>query len=50
VLEACIGWLLREMLMLLGVITIGIIAYGRERPPPTRSDVARAPVEEPVRA
>jgi hypothetical protein len=50
VLEACIGWLLREMLMLLGIITIGIIAYGRERPPPTRSAVARAPAEQPVRA
>jgi alpha-1,2-mannosyltransferase len=50
VLEACIGWILREMLMLLGIITIGIIAYGKERPSPVRSDVAKTPVEEPVRA
>jgi alpha-1,2-mannosyltransferase len=49
-LAACIGWLLREMLMLLGIITIGIIAFGKARVPPARSDVAKLRTEEPVRA
>ena len=40
VLEACIGWLLREMLMLLGVIAIGIIAYHSEKPPPEKTETA----------
>ena len=40
VLEACIGWLLREMLMLLGVIAIGIIAYRSGKPPPEKAETA----------
>jgi alpha-1,2-mannosyltransferase len=40
VLGACIGWLLREMLMLLGVIAIGIIANRSERPPPEKTETA----------
>lgn len=48
VLEACIGWLLREMLMVLGILAIGIIAYGKERPPRVPSE--KVPLEEPVGA
>jgi alpha-1,2-mannosyltransferase len=40
VLGAGIGWLLREMLMLLGVMAIGIIAYRSEKPPPEESETA----------
>jgi alpha-1,2-mannosyltransferase len=40
VLEACIGWMLREMLMLLGVIAIGIIAYRSEKPPSGKTETA----------
>jgi hypothetical protein len=47
--EACIGWMLREMLMLLGVFAIAIIAYGREKRPPAPSDAVGDEVEEPVR-
>jgi hypothetical protein len=28
--QTFVGWLLREMLMLLGIIAIGIIAYGKQ--------------------
>jgi alpha-1,2-mannosyltransferase len=50
VLETCIGWVLREMLMLLGVIAIGIIAYGNEKPSWARSDKIGTAEEEPVGA
>lgn len=48
--EAIVGWILREMLMLLGVLAIAIIAYGREKPTAAPSDAIRAEVDEPVRA
>jgi hypothetical protein len=44
------GWFLREMLIVLGVLAIAIIAFGREKtrePHPTNT---ASPVEEPVRA
>ena len=50
VVEAIIGWGLREMLMLLGILAIGIVAYGNEKRAPTSSDRTSAEVEEPVRA
>jgi alpha-1,2-mannosyltransferase len=37
-LLACVGWPFREMLMLLGIIAIGIIAYGQREPSPTTSE------------
>jgi len=48
VIEAIIGWLLREMLMLLGILAIAIIAYGKDKLAQP-SDEASAEVEEPVR-
>ncbi len=50
VIEAIIGWLLREMLMLLGILAIAIIAYGKEKPAPLPSGKISAEVDEPVRA
>ncbi|MFZ0832334.1 MAG: glycosyltransferase 87 family protein [Mycobacterium sp.] len=50
VVEAIIGWVLREMLMVLGVLAIAIIAYGKGKPVPARPDQVGTEVEEPVRA
>ncbi len=50
VVETIIGWMLREMLMLLGISAIGIIAYGKDRPEHSPSDAAGTEVEEPVKA
>ncbi len=36
--QAGVGWLMREMLMLLGMIGIGIIAYGKESRSPVSSE------------
>ena len=48
--ETIIGWVLREMLMLLGVLAIAIIAYGKHKPARSPSDTVGAEVGEPVRA
>ncbi|HUL97844.1 MAG TPA: glycosyltransferase family 87 protein, partial [Mycobacterium sp.] len=48
--ETIIGWALREMLMLLGILAIAIIAYGKEKPLRAPSDKVGTEVEEPVRA
>ncbi|MBV9515022.1 MAG: DUF2029 domain-containing protein [Mycobacteriaceae bacterium] len=50
VVGACIGWLLREMLMLLGMIAIAIIAYGKEKPLRTPSRNLRPAEAEPAAA
>ena len=50
VVGTIIGWILREMLMLLGILAIGIIAYGKEKPPRTPSDELESADEEPVGA
>ena len=50
--HAAVGWLLREMLMLLGIVAIAIIAYGKPRPRRLRGGteddvpVERRPVDE----
>ena len=48
--ELVYGWFLREMLVVFGVLAIAIIAYGREKPRPTRESETGTAVEEPVGA
>lgn len=42
---AAVGWPLREMLMLLAIVAIAIIAYGKPRPSRLRSGTEHAPVD-----
>jgi alpha-1,2-mannosyltransferase len=44
--HAAVGWLLREMLMLLAIIAIAVIAYGKPRPSRVRSGTEHAPVDQ----
>jgi alpha-1,2-mannosyltransferase len=43
--HAAVGWLLREMLMLLGIVAIATIAYGKSRPSRLRSGTEHVPVD-----